>query len=492
MRSTGLLVALMMSVPLLAAPPRAALMCPHDTGHAWRATHTAHIRLATDVAPERVVALAQELEDIHNELAVIAPLALLGQKPAVDGVVDVTAFRDNAALEELGRVGMLGYVLRDHVVVLDVNNDQILRHELTHHVVTRLIGAAPRWVDEGIAEYLATATIDEGHARVGDIPDRIKTLGGRGTSTFAGRAIPKLRELLAAPDAEFDRSFGLYYAAAWTLVHLVNNEHPEHRPRFRAYLQALSRGVAPDQAWQRSFGPVLAMLEQQYDQFLANICVSGAFETGTNLFTGMAAVAHSGTPVTPTLMSDGEVHAQWLAVDSGSDDERLTRARSALPHDPDAFDLRYAISELEQHSHPEAAAAELNALAKLRPNDERILLGRVEQGLIPRPRAGVDAAAARLTRGAHDPPSLAVIGLYWLLAKQDLRQAFSFAKRGIDIDRGCGACWLVLTYVYVGHGQLDDARMAFGHTLAMFDRRQPLPPELATLRAQLARLHAGN
>jgi hypothetical protein len=434
-----------------------------------------------------VTTLAAELEDIHDELARIAPVALLGTSGVADGVVDVIAFKDNAAVEQLGKIGMLGFVLRDQIAVVDLNNDQLLRHELTHHMVTRLVGDVPRWVNEGIAEYLATASLDDGQARVGDIPDRIRELGGRGRTTFAGRSIPSLHELLAAPDAEFDGSFGLYYAAAWTLVHLVNNEHPEHRPRFRAFLQALSRGVAPDEAWRNAFGPVLAVLERQYDEFLANICARDVFETRTNVFSGVRAPEPSGPAAPPTTLSDGDVHARWLVRESGPVEARLARGRMALAHDPDSLDLRLAVWDLERLQRSEGADDELAALAAAHPGDERLLRVRLEAALFPRPHGGADALVAQLTRGAHAPASDATLGLYWV-RKGDGRRAFTFARRGLQIDQACSGCWLVLMYVYLGNRQLREANMAFSHVLAAFDRRQPLPPQIATARAELARL----
>ena len=488
MRSFVLVVMLGASLPASAAPPQGALVCPHDGGRRWRATETAHIRLATDVAPDRVTTLAAELEDIHNELGRIAPVALLGTSGVADGVVDVVAFKDGAALEQLGKVGMLGYVVRDQVAVVDLHNDQILRHELTHHIVARLVGDVPRWVNEGIAEYLATASLDDGQARVGDIPDRIRELGGRGRTRFAGRSIPRLRELLAAPDAEFDGSFGLYYAAAWALVHLVNNEHPEHRLRFRAFLQALSRGVAPDVAWRKAFGPVLAVLEQQYDAFLANICAKDEFETSTNLLSGVRAPEPSGAAAPPTTLSDGDVHARWLVRDSGSVEERLTRGRVALTHDPDSLELQLAVWELERLQRADGAEEQLAALAAAHPNDEQVARLRLEAALFPRPHGDAAALAAQLGRGAHAPASDAALGLYWM-QKGDRRRAFTFARRGLQIDQACSGCWLVLTYVYLANEQLADANMAFSHVLAMFDRRQPLPPQIAAARAALARLH---
>lgn len=489
MRSPFIVIILVASASATPPPP-SALVCPHDGGPTWRATQTAHVRLATDVAADRVTTLAAELEDIHDELARIAPVALLGTSGVADGVVDVVAFQKNAEVEQLGKVGMLGYVLRDQVAVVDVNNDQILRHELTHHLVARLVGDVPRWVNEGIAEYLATASLDDGQARVGDIPDRIRELGGRGRTTFAGRSIPRLHELLAAPDAEFDGSFGLYYAAAWTLVHLVNNEHPEHRPRFRAFLQALSRGVAPDAAWRKAFGPVLAVLERQYDEFLANICAKDVFETSTNLFSGVRAPAASAPAAPPTTLSDGDVHARWLVRDSGSVEERLARGRVALAHDPDSLDLRLAVWELERLQRSDGADEELAALAAAHPGDERVVRVRLEAALFPRPHGDAAALAAQLARVAHAPASDAMLGLYWM-HKGDGRRAFTFARRGLQIDQGCSGCWLVLTYVYLANGQLGDANMAFSHVLAVFDRRQPLPPQIAAARAQLAKLTRG-
>jgi hypothetical protein len=487
-RSPFIVLVLVASATASAAPPSgSALVCPHDGGRTWRATQTAHVRLATDVDADRVTSLAAELEDIHDELARIAPVALLGTTGVADGVVDVLAFKDNAALEQLGKVGMLGYILRDQIAVVDVHNDQILRHELTHHMVTRLVGDVPRWVHEGIAEYLATASLDDGQARVGDIPDRIRDLGGRGRTKFAGRSIPRLHELLAAPDAEFDGSFGLYYAAAWTLVHLVNNEHPEHRPRFRAFLQALSRGVAPDEAWRKAFGPVLPALEHQYDEFLATICAKDEFVTSTISYKGVRAPETSGPATPPRTLSDGEVHARWLVRESGSVEERLARGHAALAHDPDSLDLRLALWELERLQRADGSDDALAALAAAHPDDEQIARLRLEAALFPQPHGDAGALAAQLTRGTHTPASDAALGLYWM-QKRDRGRAFSFARRGLKFDQACAGCWLVLTYVYLADGQISDANMAFSHVLAMFDRRQPLPPQIAVARAALAKL----
>ena len=112
---------------------------------------------------------------------------------------------------------------------------------------------------------------------------------------------------------------------------------------------------------------------------------------------------------------------------------------------------------------------------------------RLEPEVFPRLLPDADALTARLARNAHEPQSLGLLGMYWV-AKRDPRRAFELGKRGVELDEGCGACWAVLTYVYLAHGQVVDARTAFGHALAMFDRRQPLPPAVDSLRTLLAKL----
>jgi hypothetical protein len=115
-----LLVALLgTAAPASAAASARALVCPHDGGPVWRATRTAHVRLAANVAPERVPSLAAEIEDIYSDLVRVAPLALLQEKPVAAGSVDVVAFTDAAAVEQLGQVGMLGYWLRDRIAIID-------------------------------------------------------------------------------------------------------------------------------------------------------------------------------------------------------------------------------------------------------------------------------------------------------------------------------------------------------------------------------------
>src|SRR3954451_16225333 len=116
------------------ASPAPALVCPKEGGPAWHATRPAHVRLAADVAVDRLPILAAQIEDIYGDLVRIAPLALLQQKAVAAGTVDIVAFTDAAAVEQLGNVGVLGYWLRDRIALVDGHNDELVRHELVHHV----------------------------------------------------------------------------------------------------------------------------------------------------------------------------------------------------------------------------------------------------------------------------------------------------------------------------------------------------------------------
>src|SRR5262249_10852129 len=128
---------------------------------------------------------------------------------------------------------------RDFIVLngnLTGNSTHVVYHELTHSFLSRSLDARPAWLSEALAEYFATA----------DIQDEASYLGGLSQERLeflkSGRLIP-LEELLAVDDRSpyYNEAVkaNIFYAESWAFVHFLM--HGPHKEEFTKYLELLTR-----------------------------------------------------------------------------------------------------------------------------------------------------------------------------------------------------------------------------------------------------------
>lgn len=132
----------------------------------------------------------------------------------------------------------------------------LLVHEMTHHLVEERLYPgdrwAPRWVHEGIAEFMES--LDYRRKEPGDFSalekSRISGSGGIWKSSAEQRmgtlrdelkkgALPPLEDLLSGGlDSKFNQADSAkYYAVSWLLVHyLINAEGGRYRVPFQAWM----------------------------------------------------------------------------------------------------------------------------------------------------------------------------------------------------------------------------------------------------------------
>jgi tetratricopeptide (TPR) repeat protein len=130
----------------------------------------------------------------------------------------------------------------------------VLFHEYVHSLVRNAYGAAPLWLDEGLAEYYSAYAVRPGRrpqARTGPaLARRVRTL--------RAHALIPLAELLAADRQsplynDHDRR-GIFYAQSWALVHYLMSDPTGGRGRQLAEYVGLTRsGSTPDDAVRRAF-----------------------------------------------------------------------------------------------------------------------------------------------------------------------------------------------------------------------------------------------
>jgi hypothetical protein len=198
---------------------------------------------------ERAKRVLKELEDFHQLLGSLAFRNT--QLPELP--IEVLLIGDEATMKELepeynGRkLSVAGFYQqgedRDFVVlsglVFPETLTSVVYHELTHYFLTRALVSRPTWLNEGLAEYFATAEIRDDEVALGAVsPERMQLLK---TSSL----LP-LKDFFAvtstSPYYNETSKASVYYAEAWAFTHYML--HGEHEAKFKQYLDALIKGDA--------------------------------------------------------------------------------------------------------------------------------------------------------------------------------------------------------------------------------------------------------
>jgi TonB family protein len=202
----------------------------------------------SSVGENRAKEVLRELEDFHQLVGTLVfDKVRLPELP-----IEVLLIGDDAQLRELAperdgqRRPFAGYYQRgqDRDFIVLSNRVQsrtlasVVYHELTHYFLGRALADRPMWLNEGLAEYFATAEITDNSIYVGASPaDRIQTLK-------SSRQLP-LDEFLKvdqdSPHYSETSKANDFYAQAWAFVHFLQTRHPS---AFKRYIDALSHGPA--------------------------------------------------------------------------------------------------------------------------------------------------------------------------------------------------------------------------------------------------------
>ncbi len=160
--------------------------------------------------------------------------------------------------------------------------ERILKHECFHqfaHVV--IDGSLATWTNEGLAEYFEEGLFDEqsGELKLGAVPAwRLELLR---QAQQQDTLIP-IDKLLYLSGQEWEDNMAgkrgaVQYSQAWLLCHfLVHAEDGKYRPLFEEYLHHLDRGLDPDSAFKRVFGPDTKPLEGKLNDYIRKLKPCGA------------------------------------------------------------------------------------------------------------------------------------------------------------------------------------------------------------------------
>ena len=265
-----------------AAAARKTFRCPDQGGTTWTRVISDHFVLLTDQDRQAAEATSSELELMLwalSDHAFRSP-----NRPKM--TVEVVAFKDGDEYETIAS-GMTAGVfipggLRDFerrplaLVKGDLRQSRAtFQHELTHFLVHYYLPQAPMWLNEGLAQFYETLTLEDGEIKIGmpttamntwspDDYDPESLLSPRMSIERA----PSIAALLAMDPIEFYgeteaesdsgviqtlQRAAVHYVCAWNLVHLFLTDE-KYRREFGSYLVALSSGEENDFAWDRTLG----------------------------------------------------------------------------------------------------------------------------------------------------------------------------------------------------------------------------------------------
>ncbi|AQR73258.1 hypothetical protein [Sphingomonas sp. LM7] len=259
----------MMKALLRAGLAAAALLSPSLASASWNVATSKHFVVYAEGSESAAREAAVRLEKFQ------VALRYLSGATAPSSSVKVTVFlvSDLAALEAtrpFGGGGIAGYYnttlrgpftimsrnkikgsrgSRGEVFVADMDPQQILFHELTHHFMYQYFPAAyPTWYSEGFAEYLGALEIGSGDTVI--VGNRVESR----YSSFGRNDWLPVRQLVAARNyRDVKGSTHLLYAEGWLLVHYLNHAGVR-QGQLKAYLDKVNQGMAFGQAGQQAFG----------------------------------------------------------------------------------------------------------------------------------------------------------------------------------------------------------------------------------------------
>jgi tetratricopeptide (TPR) repeat protein len=227
------------------------IVLPLRARAAWAEVSSRHFVIVAQQAPERLQGLAQRLEYFDQAVRKISKLSDPDPAPRRRLMIYVVDQNTMQAVAESGLVGMyLGHAAGPVSVVKQdpSGSDRTLFHEYAHHLLRSSYASAwPFWLNEGFAEFFATALV----AADGGVDIGLPLLERRFELSQLQYLV--LPPLLETSESGLRAQPSLSYARSWLLVHYLSFE-PTRVGQLEQYVQSLERGADTLDAARTVFG----------------------------------------------------------------------------------------------------------------------------------------------------------------------------------------------------------------------------------------------
>ncbi len=479
-----------LAAALAACAHQTSFRCEAHGGAAWSEYRSRHFVVDTDANPER----AARLVDLLETLRLLDMKALVGDELEIPGRVRVVALASDFAFRDLAGNDLGGYYrlaqFGEPTIVIPIsaigNGAETLAHELSHYLSSYLFPDQPRWLNEGLAEFVQTLAsrpeplqeaLTGSHMvgvskaprhSVGRIPENLRQWSA------SVSPIP-MRDLLRWGGAEDRDVPGLYHASSWLLYHWLWNQRGGQLTDFQ---KRLMNGEAPAAAWLAAFPEydpahpaTLTALDDELDRYRRGKgAVSYAVE-------GTADVSFDARPFPPAeahmlLLS---VRARWPSEPAARNSLRQDQAAEASREDP--RNPLAAVYRGDPDGKPDPQA--LRSAAEGAPQDYRGWL------LLSSAVAGAEKEAALRKAIQLNPDSArAQNELAWLLVTSDRApEALPVANRALDLAPWNAAIVDTLAEVAARLGQCTQALQLEARAVSM----RPADEGLRKRQAEVAK-----
>ncbi len=415
------------------------------TENEWIEIRSTHFQLQTDVDSSQAEELAAEFERSYTALRD----SIFPDGSDAPGITQVIVFRRMEHFRQVSPPYALGYFTgqrsllgwQKRIVFSAVERErslQIFRHELTHRFVAHYFPGAPRWLNEGLAEFFSTARLTRDTVVLGEPGVRAQHDGAawRQGNGYLSNRTPQLRDLLAFGHEEFLQGGG--YEGAWVLLQVLLNGDAQHRELLERYLLALN---AASQSELETSSPEL----QARRAALGSPEIAKAYEAfawGPPRPGWQAALRR--VPVLNTsrrAMSIAERHVLWGSLirrrpDGGT--AALDSANTAIGSD--FYGVEGYLLRAELQTERSRALADVRRALEIQPNHQGIwrALGRLLLQ-IDASSQEADQVAARLTPKATEASDFLFLAEWEFVRKRHVR-ALEWAVRARSSDTTCVPC----------------------------------------------------
>lgn len=490
---------------------------PERGGAPWRELTSKHFVLDTDLDAAEADSTLSQFEGIHGAIEDVAfPSEADPRAP-----IRIVLFSREKDYLPFGPKETAGYFTPQLPNDLDDVPTMVLwgglvaatqatfQHELTHIFVRRSLGWAPRWLNEGLAQYYETFELRDGAAILGlPLPSIGITTGGEWRSKRIGvwdrlyvplGALPPVTALTHAGYDEFMAAAGKerpsldeqrqqtsYYLAAWGFVHMLYSV-PEYKELFNGVVEDMAHGTKLEAAWAARFGAVdPERLERDFRQHMLRTEGIEA-QAWTTQYTPRPRAA----PEQVRALSAAEVHVLWARLLPWTP-QHLPAARTQMDTaralDPASPEIAYW-SGLFRHAegHAAEAVSELERALAPRPNNARYLvaLATLYRDLPAPPKPQIDDVIHRLAKVAVAPRALDLVASYDGAAGQ-IDEGLTFAARATKADPACYRCYATGARLLFAKGRVEEAVDAAERAVNLLPdgvRRPQLVAELRSYRA---------
>ena len=240
----------------------------------------------------------------------------------------------------------------------DEEGMRIVFHEYAHLVVSNVLRHIPPWLNEGLAEFYSTYDVSSGgrEALIGrPIGSHLQELQS---------SMLKLDDLITvdhqSPLYNEANRRSVFYAQSWALTHRLLLGEPKRTAELRAYLDRITEGLKPTDAWQKAFGA--ANVERELQQYVRSQSYREIKIKFSEKLASFDAVPSSLTT------ADAEAFLGDFLYQQGRLDEALVRVGAAEklgPGNPRALAIRSLIQIAK--GEREAGAKQLMTISN--PND---------------------------------------------------------------------------------------------------------------------------